>query len=133
MAGIRVFKYRGKTLEELKQLDINELIKLFPARQRRSLKRGFTEAQKKFLLKIRKAKEKDLKKPVKTHCRNMIVLPEMVGMTIQVYSGKKFETRLIQEEMIGHLLGEYVFTRNSVKHSAPGVGATRSSAAASVK
>ena len=133
MAAIREFKYRGKTMKELKEMDLDEFIKLVPARQKRTLKRGFTEPQKKLLLKIRKAKKGDYKRPVKTHCRDMIILPEMVGINIHIHSGKKFDNIMILDEMIGHFLGEYSFTRSGVKHSAPGVGATRSSAAASVK
>ena len=122
------FKYRGKTLEELKSLSLNEFAELVPARIRRSLKRGFTEQQKVFLKKIRN-KEDD----IKTHCRNMIILPEMIGMSVRIYTGKEFFKLIIQEEMLGHLLGEFALTRKGVSHSAPGIGATRSSAAMSVK
>jgi len=124
----REFTYYGKKLEELKQLSLEELSKLMPARQRRSLKRGLSEQQKKLV-----AKMKIAKKPVKTHCRNMIILPEMVGKLIQVYNGKSFIPVQLTDEMIGHCLGEFVFTRQKVKHSAPGIGATKSSAAMSVK
>jgi small subunit ribosomal protein S19 len=131
--ALKQFTYRGKKLEELQRIDIKEFIKLVPARQRRSLKRGFSEPQKKLLAKIRKFKDGKIKKIIKTHCRNMIILPEMVGLTIHVHKGKSFVPVVIQEEMIGHYLGEFVLTRQDVKHSAPGIGATRSSAAASVK
>ena len=124
----REFTYYGKKLEELKQLSLEELSKLMPARQRRSLKRGLSEQQKKLV-----AKMKIAKKPVKTHCRNMIILPEMVGKLIQVYNGKLFVSVQLTDEMIGHCLGEFVLTRQKVKHSAPGIGATKSSAAMSVK
>ena len=63
----------------------------------------------------------------------MIILPEMVGKVIKVHRGNRFEPIRIQEEMIGHYLGEFVLTRRHVKHSAPGIGATRSSASISVK
>ena len=46
------FKYKGKTLEELKGMDLKEFIELVPFRQKRSLKKGFTESQKKLLKKI---------------------------------------------------------------------------------
>lgn len=124
----REFTYYGKKLEELKQLSLEELSKLMPARQRRSLMRGLSEQQKKLV-----AKMKIAKKPVKTHCRNMIILPEMVGKLIQVYNGKSFIPVQLTDEMIGHCLGEFVLTRQKVKHSAPGIGATKSSAAMSVK
>ena len=122
------FIYRGKKLEELQELSINEFAELLPSRQRRSLKRGFTEQQKILLNNIKKG-EKD----IKTHCRDMIILPSMVGMKIKVHVGNKFESIIIQEEMIGHRLGEFTLTRKKIQHSAPGVGATKSSAAVSVK
>lgn len=122
------FTYRGKTLEELKKLSLNELAMLLPARQRRSLKRGLTEQQKILLKKIKKNESN-----IETHCRGAIILPEMVGKTIKVHSGKEFIPVTIMEEMIGHCLGEFVLTRKMVAHSAPGIGATRSSAALSVK
>lgn len=122
------FTYRGKTLEELKNLSLNELAVLLPARQRRSLKRGLTEQQKILLKKIKKNESN-----IETHCRDTIILPEMVGKTIKVYSGKEFLPVIIIEEMIGHCLGEFVLTRKRVAHSAPGIGATKSSGALSVK
>src|SRR3989344_2945225 len=121
------FTYKGKTMEELKKLSLNEFIKLIPARQRRTLSRGFTEQQKKLLLKIKKANEGSYKKIVKTHCRNLIILPEMVDSVIYVHSGKEFSQVRINEEMIGHYLGEFVLTRRRIAHSSPGVGATKSS------
>ena len=118
------FMYRGKTLEELLQMNINEFAELLPARERRSLKRGLTERQKKLLEKIRKYKGKKL---IRTHDRDMIILPEMVGAKIGVHNGKEFVVIEIKPEMIGHRLGEFAPTRKRVQHSAPGFGATRSS------
>ena len=122
------FTYRGKTLEELKKLSLNELAGLLPARRRRSIKRGLTEQQK-LLLKRIKSNEKN----IKTHCRDMIILPEMIGRAIKVHNGREFVIVAIMEEMIGHCLGEFAFTRRRVEHSAPGIGATKSSASLSVK
>ena len=122
------FTYRGKNLEELKKLSLNELAQLLPAAQRRSLKRGFTEQQQILLKKIKKNEAN-----IETHCRDMVILPEMVGKIIKIHNGKEFFTVSIMEEMIGHCLGEFALTRNRVEHSAPGIGATRSSAALSVK
>ncbi len=122
------FTYRGKTVEELKALSLNEFMELVPARERRSLKRGFTEQQKILLKRIR-AKKKN----IETHCKDIIILPEMIGITIRIHKGKEFVPVMIQEEMVGHYLGEFVTTRGKVEHSAPGIGATRSSAALSVK
>ena len=122
------FTYRGKKLEELKKLSLNELAELLPARQRRSLKRGLTEQQKILLKKIKKNENN-----IETHCRDMIIFPEMVGKTIKIHNGKEFMQVIIMEDMIGHYLGEFSLTRHRVEHSAPGIGATRSSAALSVK
>ena len=122
------FVYRGKSLEELKSLSIKEFASLLPSRRRRSLERGFTEAQKSFLVDLRSNKEE-----IKTHCRSIVILPEMVGRMIKVYNGKSFNIINIEAEMIGHVLGEFSLTRNKVSHSAPGVGATRSSASVSVR
>ena len=122
------FTYRGKTIDELKRLSIQQLAEIFPSRQRRKIKRGFTEQEKIFLERLRKNKPN-----IETHCRDMLVLPEMVGKTIKIHSGKKFSPVTIQEEMIGHYFGEFVSTRRKVAHSAPGIGATRSSASLSVK
>lgn len=122
------FTYKGKTLEELKKLSIMEFAKLVPSRQRRTLKKGFSEEQKRFLKKLEKKKSN-----VKTHCRDMIILPNMVGKIVRVYNGHDFVPLTIQEEMIGHYLGEFALTRRNVAHSAPGIGATRSSASVSVR
>ena len=121
------FSYRGKSLEELQSLDLSEFAKLIPARERRSLVRGLTEQEKIFLNQI------TIKDNVKTHCRDMIILPVMVGKKIQIYSGKAFEQVLIVPEMLGHRLGEFSQTRKSVGHNAPGIGATKSSAHVGVK
>ena len=130
---VKEFTYRGKTVKELQEMGLSELAELLPARQRRTLKRGLTEPQKKLLEKIRAAKEGKLKKAIKTHCRDMIILPEMFGLKIHVHNGKEWVPVEIKPEMIGHYLGEFALTRKEVKHKAPGVGATRSSKFISVK
>ena len=127
------FTYRGKTFEEIKAMSLQDFAQLIPSRARRTLAKGFTEAQKRFLAKVKKAKETQRKKPLRTHCRDMVVIPELVGMTLMIHRGKEWATIEITEEMLGHALGEFAHTRNSVKHNAPGVGATKSSASASVK
>jgi len=118
----KVFYFHGKTVDELKKMSLNEFAKLLPSRMRRSIKRGLSEKQKKFLEKLRKSE-----KPVKTHCRDMIVLPEMVGKTVMVHAGKEWIKVEITPERIGHYLGEFALTRKKVTHSGPGIGATRSS------
>jgi len=126
----RVFTYRGYTLEELLKMPMDQFIQLLPSRQRRSLKRGLTPQQRRLLEKIREAKrriERGEKIVIRTHCRDMIILPEMVGLTIHVYNGKEFIPVTITPEMIGHYLGEFSITNKRVIHGAPGLRATRSS------
>ena len=130
---VKEFKFRGKTIEELKQMGMEELASIMPARARRHIKRGLTEQQKKLLEKVKKEKEGKHKKFIKTHCRDMIVLPEMVGTTISIYMGKSYINIEIVDDMIGHYLGEFARTRKEVTHKAPGVGATRSTKHVSVK
>ena len=115
------FSYRGRSLQELKDMELDGLAQLFPARQRRKLKRELTEDQKKLLQKMRDGKT------IRTHQRDMIVLPEMVGTTIGVHDGKTFTSFEIMPEMVGHYFGEYALTRRRVTHGSAGVGATRSS------
>lgn len=127
------FTFQGKTLEELKQMSLKEFVNLLPARQRRSINRGFTESQKTFLEKIKKANQGKFKKQIKTHVRDMVIIPEMVGLTINIYTGKEFSPVIIDGEMLGHLLGEFAQTRKTIAHSAPGLGATKSSSSVAVK
>ncbi|MEM3154699.1 MAG: 30S ribosomal protein S19 [Candidatus Woesearchaeota archaeon] len=122
------FLYRGKTIQEIQKMGLEEFAKLVPARERRKLKRGFTETEKKLLASIR-ANEKD----IKAHCRDMIIIPEMIGKTIKIHNGKEWIMLIIEPEMLAHRLGEFALTRKTVKHSAPGIGATRSSASLSVR
>ena len=121
------FRYRGKSLEELMNMSMDEFIKLLPSRQRRSLVRGFTKAQIRLLKKIRKVKQQGGKKVIKTHVRDLVILPEMVGLTIAVYNGKEFVPVRIVPEMIGHYLGEFSPSTKIVRHGEPGLKATRSS------
>lgn len=122
------FTYYGKTVEELGNMSTEDFAKLCVARVRRSLRRGFTEEQKKLLKKVQKDH-----KNIETHCRDMVIVPAMLGKTIKVHNGKSFVPVTIQNEMLGHILGEFALTRGRVQHSAPGIGATRSSASISVK
>ncbi len=123
---MKQFTYRGLSLEQLLEVSMDDFIKMLPSRQRRSLLRGLTEAQRKLLRNIRKAGAEG-KKSVKTHCRDMIILPEMVGFTILVHNGKEFVPVEVKPEMIGHYLGEFAITNKKVVHGAPGIGASRSS------
>ena len=122
------FKFYGKSFEEVKKMSLEEFMQIIPARQRRSLKRGFTESHKIFLKSLRNKGDN-----VKTHIRDLVIIPELVGKTIHLHRGNKFEKIVITQDMLGHFLGEFTYTRSKVTHSAPGIGATRSSSAISVK
>ena len=124
------YAYRGYTLEQLQTMSMDEFIRLLPSRQRRSLRRGLTQEQIKLLESIRttkKAQEKGEKPVIKTHARDAVILPEMIGLTILVHNGKEFTSVEITPEMIGHHLGEFAITNKPVKHGSPGIGASRSS------
>ncbi len=125
MSSRRVFRYRGFTLKELRQKSMDEFISLLPARQRRSLTRGMSTQHIKLMERIIVAKES--KRPVRTHCRDFIILPELIGAVVQVYNGKEFLRVTIVSEMLGRYLGEFAPTCKQVKHSTPGIGATRGS------
>ncbi len=132
----RKFKYRGKTLEELLNMSLDEFAQLLPARQRRSLQRGFTKPQIKLLAKVReiiKNPELARKAVIKTHVRDMIILPEMVGLTFAVYNGKEYVQVKVTPEMIGHRLGEFSPSTKKVTHGEPGLKATKSSRFVAVK
>lgn len=117
--------YRGKTLEELKKLDVREIAKYLPSRSRRSVLRNFQVIEN-F---IKRCEEKIArKKKIRTHLRDIIVLPKLVGMTIGIYNGREFHDMLITYSMIGHRLGEFSLTRQKVQHGTPGIGSTKSSA-----
>ncbi|MEM0453371.1 MAG: 30S ribosomal protein S19 [Sulfolobales archaeon] len=137
------FRYRGKTLEELMNMSMDELIQLLPSRARRSLLResdsnvrarrvqvGYKESPRMKLLekvmKARKLASEGKNVIIKTHVRDMVVLPVMVGLTIAVYNGKEYIPVKVAPEMIGHFLGEFSPTCKKVEHGEPGLKATRS-------
>ena len=124
---VREFTYRGISQKELEKLSLDKLLKLFPARIRRSLTRGINDNKRKLIGEIKAAKEGKLKTPINTHLRDLIILPFMIGTTVNVYSGKEFVPVTITSEMVSHYLGEYVITNKRVSHGAPGVGSSRSS------
>ena len=123
----KIWNYRGKVLEDLQQMSLSELAEILPSRQRRSLKRGLDDGKKKIIKKLQKHES------IETHVRDMLVLPQFVGKTIKIHNGKEFFPVIIQEDMIGCFFGELSQTRKRVQHSAPGVGATKSSSNLSVK
>lgn len=85
------------------------------------------DAKRKLREDIKMARENKLKGDLKTHVRDMIILPDMIGLNIKVHNGKEFSLVNIKPEMTGHYLGEYAITNRRVQHGAPGVGASRSS------
>jgi small subunit ribosomal protein S19 len=122
------FSYRGHTLDELQDLELDEVAELLPARQRRTIERGLSVEQEKLLEEARNAGEEETANdPIRTHLRDMPILPEFVGVTFAVHNGQAFERVEVEPEMIGHYLGEFQLTRTSVEHGQAGIGATRSS------
>ena len=118
----KVFKFKGKTMEELQKLDRNQFAELLNSGKRRSIKRGIPENHKKFMEKLEQGRPK-----IRTHRRDIIITPNMVEKTVEVYNGKKFIPITITGEMLGYYLGELVQTRKIASHKGTGVGATKSS------
>ena len=132
MSAKRRTHYRGKTLKELQNMSLDEISELLPSRQRRSLNRDeyWTPSRKKLLKDLRevnKLQKKGKQKVIRTHLRDFIVLPEFVGLTVEIYNGKVFIPVELTLDMVGNYFAEFAHSRRIVKHSAPGVGATRSS------
>lgn len=125
------FTYRGKTIEELKAMSVEEFAKLLPSRQRKSIAKGMVQKKARLFEKIKKANDELAKgkmpKVLKVHRKDLIVLPSMVGLTFGIHTGKEFKNVEITQQMVGRYIGEFILTRQRVKHSAPGIGATRSS------
>jgi len=108
----------------MQKLPMDELLPLIPSRARRALKRGLTKGQEKLLNDVEKAEKGDI---IRTHYRDMVILPSFIGHKIDVYNGNEFQRVGIDPHMVGHYLGEFSLTRKKVKHTGPGVGATKSS------
>ena len=124
----REIKWQNKTEEEVKEISLEEFMKMIPARSRRSLKRGFTHQQKMVLEAVEQNDNN-----IKTHARNMVIVPAMLGKTIKIYNGKEFIPLTVTLEMLGHCLGEFSLTRKMLTHGSAGIGATRSSKTVSAK
>ncbi len=122
------FTYRGHTLDELQDMSVDDVAALLPARQRRSIERGLSTEKEKLLEAARDAdSEETANNPIRTHLRDMPILPDMVGLTFAVHTGQSFERVDVEPEMLGHYLGEFQLTRTEVEHGQAGIGATRSS------
>jgi len=126
-----VFRYRGYTLEQLQNMNVTEVATLFKTRERRFLLRNYREYYPHILKQMEKMKGSD--KPIKTHLRELVILPQMVDLTFAVHNGKEFVPVKITPEMIGHRLGEFSITCKRVIHGEPGLKATRSSFAVPLK
>lgn len=124
------FTYRGYPLPELQKMSLQDFAKIVCSRKRRTLMRGLIPQHKILVEQVRKAEGT---KPIRTHCRDMIILPEFVGKVFGIYNGKEFVRTEIRPDMIGDYIGEYALTRKRVAHSAPGIGATRASKYVSLK
>jgi len=118
-------------LEQLLDLPTDKLVDLFHARARRRFQRGLKRKPLALIKKLRKAKKEapagEKPEPVRTHLRNMIIVPEMIGSMIGVYNGKTFNQVEIKPEMTGMYLGEFSISYKPVRHGRPGIGATHSS------
>ncbi|QSZ67143.1 30S ribosomal protein S19 [Methanofollis aquaemaris] len=116
------FTYRGLSIEDLQQMGTSELIPLMPTRVRRKFTRGLSREHEKILAQVRAGDDH-----IRTHVRDMVIMPEMIGKTIEIYNGKTFIAVEIQPEAVFHYLGEFSLTRGRVNHGTAGIGATRSS------
>lgn len=118
------FLYKGKTLEELKKLDVREFAKYLGSRQKRTVLRNFQEIEK-F---VNRSKVKISKnKTIKTHQRDLVIVPEMIEWKVHIYNGNSFIPVVIVGEMLGHRLGEFAPTRPRIKHGKAGIGSTKGS------
>lgn len=122
--------FRGKSLEELKKIDTREFAKLVKSRTRRAILKQ-TQKIENFVAKCQELTES--KKPIRTHERELVIVPKMVDYNINIHNGKTFLPIQINMEMLGHRLGEFAITREKVKHGAAGIGATKSSMAKATK
>jgi len=109
---VKEFTYRGLSQKELEELPLDKLFQLFPARARRSLTRGINDNKRKLIKEIKAVKAGELKTTIKTHLRDLLILPYMTGVTVNVFSGKEFLPVVITTQMVGHYLGEFVITNN---------------------
>src|SRR5919199_1276336 len=127
---VREFKFKGYSLEQLQSLSVESLLPVLNSRQRRSLDKRvakyMNDEKRKLREELKLLREGKLKGQLKTHIRDMIILPDMIGLTISVYNGKEFSPVHIRPEMTGHYIGEYAITNKRVQHGSPGVGSSRS-------
>ena len=126
------FTFRGLELEQVLDLSKEELVDFVNARARRRMKRGLGRKYMAYVNKLKKAKAAaqgtlDRPEPIKTHLRNMIIVPEMIGAQVAVYNGKVFNIAAVTADMVGMYLGEFSITYRPVRHGRPGIGSNNSS------
>lgn len=130
-AKFKKFQFQGMEMEKLLKLKNEELAQIVTCRSRRRFNRGLPKKSLNLIKKLRKAKKEtpygEKPKTVKTHLRNMIIVPEMIDSVVGVYNGHTYVSVEIKPDMIGHQLGEFSLTYKPVKHGRPGIGATSSS------
>ena len=124
------FLYRGNTMDELLAMSFEEVLELMPSRSRRTYLRGLNYEQQLLFDNLKAAEPGEV---VRTHRRDLPIIPQFVGKTVSVYNGKEFKDVEIKPEMIGCFIGEFIMTRKAPQHSGPGVGATRSSKSVALK
>lgn len=125
---VRKETYRGMEEEALKNITLEDFSQLVASRERRTLKRmNNYPAYQKLVMKIRALKKKGMKKPIKTEVRDAVIIPEWLGLRFAVHNGKEWKQFDITLEKLGRRLGEFAHTTGPVRHSGPGVGATRGS------
>ena len=122
----RKFAYRGRSIEELRGMTVEEFSPLLTSRARRYIKRA-NKSYRSLLEKVKEVIAEGGGKVIKTHIREAVILPEWVGLKFGVHNGKEFKVVEITPEKVGRRLGEFSHTTGPVKHSGPGVGATRGS------
>ena len=123
--------YRGIELDQLLEKSTEEVVSLLCSKQRRRFKHGMHPKYDRLIKKLKTAVKNtgvgEKPKPVKTHLRNAIIMPEMVGSIVEVYSGKYWNPVEIRADMIGYYLGEFSMTYKPIRHGKVGKGATRGS------
>ncbi len=118
--------YKGKLPNELIGISAAEYTKMIKSRQRRWLKRNSLQLRK--LNEIVESRiSSSSKKPIKTRSREALIMPSWIGLSFDIYNGKEYQHIEVAPNMLGHRLGEFVYSTKRVQHSAPGIKATRGS------
>ena len=103
--------YRGVEIDKLLEMEYMEVVSMFKSGQRRRVKHGmhpkYDRLVKKIKTSVKNTPHGEKPKAVKTHLRNAIVMPEMVGGIADVYSGKYWNPVEIKADMCGQYLAEY--------------------------